>query len=223
MAKKNDSKPKGDFLEEVVGLLHEGPGWTVEKKARVAVIGSARQSAEIDVLISGQIAGYAVRIAIECKNWAKKVETAQINEFVGKLDDVGVPRAHGVYVSASGYTKGALRRAVKEGIQPLEITGLSKDRLTSAVERAFRHIIYLIPYVELVQAFGDKANDPKVITTLRYMNPSTGRPVYALDHLWKKWFFGECPTGIGLHHIRFDIPQDSTLFSADEEKMPKTH
>lgn len=219
---KHASHQKGDLVEDVVGLLHEGPGWSVTKKARVPVLGSVRKTAEIDVLISGQVAGYEVRIGIECKNWAKKIESGDINEFIGKLDDVGIPRSHGVFVSAKGYTQGAIRRAVKEGIQPLELLGLARDRLTSAVQRAFRHVIYLVPDVELVQKFDDRANEKIVIKTLRYKHPTTGRSVYALDHLWKKWFFGESPAVLGLHHLRFDIPQDPAYFLPGEEGTPKT-
>jgi hypothetical protein len=151
----------------------------------------------------------------------QKIESPQIDEFIGKLDDVGIPRSHGVYVSASGYTKGAVRRAFREGIQPLEIVGLSKNRLESAVERVFRHIVYLVPDVELVQAFDDKEEGNLVIKTLRYVDPASGRSVYALDHLWKKWFFEECPKTLGLQHHRFDLPQDPVLFALGEEVIPK--
>jgi hypothetical protein len=73
MRKRNqENKAKGDFLEEVVALLHEGPGWAVERKARVPVRGHDKVTREIDILISSLVAGYKIHIAIECKNWNKK-------------------------------------------------------------------------------------------------------------------------------------------------------
>lgn len=219
---RRPSKIKGDLLEEVVAALHEGPSWSVEKKARVHVRGDTKDTREIDVLISGSVAGYPVRFAIECKNWSKKIESPDVEAFGGKLDDIGIPRSHGIYVAASGYTKGALRRAAKEGIQTLEFMGLSKDRLQSAVEKAFRHTVYLLPEVESVNAFDDREPSGKVIKSLRHKDPDSGASLYVLDHLWKKWFFGECPKGLGLQHHRFQIPQDPALFGPGEEVIPRT-
>lgn len=130
MSKSRAQKAKGDFLEDVVALLHETPNCKVEKRVRLPVEGDSSDSREIDILLSGIGLGYPIRIAIECKNWAKKIGAPAIDEFLGKLEDVGIPPALGVYVSASGYTRGAVRRAGKSGIRVLEITGLDEERIS---------------------------------------------------------------------------------------------
>lgn len=222
MAKRRSQKPKGDFLEDLVAALHEIPGCAVERRARVPVPSDPSQSREIDVLLTGIGLGYPLRRAIECKNWAAKVDVETIEAFLSKLDDIEIPAALSIFVSASGYTKGAIRRGAKAGLRLLEVTGLNKDRLSSATENAFQYLIYLLPIVEQVQQLGDKSNERLVIKCLRYRDPKTGGTHYALDNLWKKWLQEEELRTLGLHHVRFDIPQDPSLFKDGEEVEPRT-
>lgn len=70
-------------------------------------------------MISGEIAGYPLRIAIECKNYAQRIGVEKIDEFKGKLEDVGIPQQCGIFVTVRGFTKNALRRAATIGIRPL--------------------------------------------------------------------------------------------------------
>jgi hypothetical protein len=60
---------------------------------------------QIDVLIEEIICGYNIRIVIECKDWAVPLDVADVEQFVAKLDDIGVHK--GVMVAKSGYTKSA--------------------------------------------------------------------------------------------------------------------
>lgn len=203
-------------------MLHEIPGCTVERRARVPVPTEPSESREIDVLLTGIGLGYPLRRAIECKNWAAKVDVEIIEAFLSKLRDIEIPAPLSIFVSASGYTRGAIRRGAKEGLRLLEVTGLNEDRLSSATENAFQYLIYLLPIVEQVQQFGDKSNEPLVIKCLRYQDPKTGSTHYALDNLWKKWLQEEGLRALGLHHIRFDIPQDPSLFEDGEEVEPRT-
>jgi hypothetical protein len=203
-------------------MLHEIPGCTVARRARVPIPTDPSQSREIDVLLTGVGLGYLLRRAIECKNWAAKVDVETIEAFLSKLRDIEIPAALSIFVSASGYTRGAIRRGAKEGLRLLEVTGLNKDRLSSATENAFQYLIYLLPIVEQVQQFGDKSKDLLVIKCLGYHDPKTGGKHYALDNLWKKWLQEEGLRTLGLHHIRFDIPQDPSLFEEGEEVEPRT-
>lgn len=60
---------------------------------------------QIDVLIEESICGYKVRFAIECKDWNKPLDIGDVEQFVGKLNDIGVDK--GIMVSRSGYSKAA--------------------------------------------------------------------------------------------------------------------
>lgn len=64
---------------------------------------------QIDVLVKGIVAGQEIVIAIECKKYAKKIGIGKIDEFAGKLEDIGVDR--GILYSFEGVTGPALARA----------------------------------------------------------------------------------------------------------------
>jgi hypothetical protein len=221
-AKRRTGKAKGDFLEDLVALLHELPDCKVERRVRVPVPTDPSQSREIDVLLTGTGLGYPLRRAIECKNWLAKVDVETIEAFLSKLRDVEIPAPLSIFASASGYTRGAIRRGAKDGLRLLEVTGLSDDRLSSATEKAFQYLVYLLPIVESVQQFGDRSGSKLVIACLRYQDPKTGRTRYALDNLWKKWLQEEGLRALGLHHIRFELPQDPALFGEGEAVEPRT-
>jgi len=67
-------------------------------------MGAKGKKREIDVLLTRDVAGYLVRLAIECKNEGKPIGAKEIDAFIGKLQYVGIPVQHGIFVSASGYT-----------------------------------------------------------------------------------------------------------------------
>ena len=221
MAKQRAQKKKGDFLEDVVALLHQEPGTTVETRVNVPVLDEPGETREIDILLSGTGLGYGLRRAFECKNLKKRVGVGAIEEFLGKLRDIGIPAPLCGFVAVNGYTKGAIRRGAKEGLMLLVVTGVGEDRLSPVTADAFQYVIYLVPNVELVQQFNDRSGEQSVIKSLRYFDPKSNRNHYALDNLWKKWLSGEIPKSPGLHHFKFEIPQDPGLFEECEEPQAK--
>jgi hypothetical protein len=84
------------------------PDAEVEHNATLigAVSGTARQ---VDVLITGTLGGVEMRIAVECKRYGKPLGIGQVDEFAGKLIDLGVDR--GVLYTLNGVTAGAASRA----------------------------------------------------------------------------------------------------------------
>ena len=112
----SEEKQKGDLLEDIVALLHQQEGVKIDKRIKIPAGGaSSKRKREIDVLLTSYVAGYPVKIAIECKNERKKVGSEKIDAFVGKLKDIGIPTQQGIYVSPTGYTKDALDRAKERG------------------------------------------------------------------------------------------------------------
>ncbi len=96
------TKDKGDIVEQVVAWLHEAPGVTVQRNARLPMLGGRRRRWDIDVLLTSNISGHEVRLAIECKNEEGPIGAPKIDAFRGKLEAVGIPPSLGIYVSASG-------------------------------------------------------------------------------------------------------------------------
>jgi Restriction endonuclease len=71
---------------------------------------------DIDILIESQIFGHSLQIAIECKNWNRKLDVANVGSFLDKLKDVGITK--GAIISRLGYSESAYQRARNEiGVQ----------------------------------------------------------------------------------------------------------
>jgi len=146
--KPAETARKGKLVEAIVALLHETPGVKVERNVFLPPVhGDQTRRREIDVLLTATVVGHSVRIAFSCKNEAKKIEPGKIDEFIGELDDVGIPPQHGIFVCVNGYTRGALDRAKQKGIRTLVLRGLTKNRLASEVAEAFQFNVFLIPEV----------------------------------------------------------------------------
>jgi hypothetical protein len=89
------------------------------------ISGTERQ---VDVLVSGCIGGQQMSIAIECKRYAKRLGIGKVDEFAGKLLDLGVDR--GVLYSINGTSEPAAARAenaVQPGIALKELVGENPD------------------------------------------------------------------------------------------------
>jgi len=101
-APKGSTREKGDVLEKIIAEMHDVPGVKIERNQFLPSVDGSGRTREIDVLITSQVAGFPVRIAVECKNEKKTTDIEKIDAFIGKLQDVGIPVQHGVFVSTSG-------------------------------------------------------------------------------------------------------------------------
>lgn len=96
------------------------------------------------MLIRGALAGYTRYVAIECKNLDVPVSVGNIDEFSGKLVDVGIPVQDGVYVSNErGYTRDAIDRAESLGIRALVFYGLNPEHLSERLHESLQSEIIL--------------------------------------------------------------------------------
>lgn len=64
---------------------------------------------QLDAVARKSLAGAAVEVVIECKQYKRKLGIGKIDEFVGKLVDLGC--AHGILYATSGVTEPARLRA----------------------------------------------------------------------------------------------------------------
>ncbi|MFF3732724.1 restriction endonuclease, partial [Streptomyces sp. NPDC002476] len=102
-------EPWQHFEQEVAELVESlDSGATVEPDAHVTglVSGATRQ---LDALVRGHVVGQDITIAVEAKRYKRPVSIGTIDEFVGKLLDVGCDR--GVLYAAGGFSEAALSRA----------------------------------------------------------------------------------------------------------------
>jgi hypothetical protein len=207
-APKGSTRAKGDFVEEIVASMHRMPGITVERNVFLPAKDGSGREREIDVLLSSQVAGYPVRVAIECKNQKKPIEVAGISEFVGKLLDVGIPCQHGIYVSKSRYRSGAILHAESAGIRALIFKELSLDSLAESVRQAFQSLVYLLAAIAGIRVKNDIAEAENDWQILVFCDKDGHARTTIPDLVWQEWISGGLPDGIGLHRLTIEIPDD---------------
>lgn len=201
------TKEKGKIVEKIVASMHELSGVKVMLNVFVPTLGNARRKREIDVLLISVIAGYPIKIAIECKNEKKAIGAPKIDAFVGKLLDIGIPVQHGIYVSASGYTSGAIDRAKKVGLRTLLLTGIDES-LADSVVNAIQSIVYLLLKVTKIQVRNNVANTPNSLQMLVFYDENGKICGSISDLIWQKWLNGEIPALIGDQEIELTIPNN---------------
>jgi len=188
-----------------VALLHEFDGVDVERNVLLPTLSDPTHIREIDVLITGNVAGHAHRIPIECKNYGNKISAGQIGEFSDKLIDVGLPVRNSLYVCVSGYTRDARRRAKDLGIKIFELKGLTSDRLNSAVYQAFQSIMHLLLRVDRITFSSERDEDS--MWSVMFMTDRWGNIRGGLwDIIWEKWQSGEIPTNWGSQEMVIEPP-----------------
>lgn len=104
------SSPKWKVYELDVKKTEAGldPDAELEHNAKVAGLYS-KTSRQIDVLARKKVLRTSVEVIIECKRYTKKLGIGKVDEFIGKLLDVGAP--FGILYAYSGVTKNAQARA----------------------------------------------------------------------------------------------------------------
>lgn len=85
----------------------------------VKLKGKSGQEHQIDVYWEYEIAGIRHRVAIECKNYNRKVEIGKVRDFYGVLSDLN--NVAGIMVTKVGYQKGAKEYASTYGITLKEL------------------------------------------------------------------------------------------------------
>ena len=100
--------------------LGEGSGITIEGfGASCRVKGKSGSWYQIDVLTKQSNGLQAVRTAIECKYWKKRVTRNVVSNLVTLLEDTNIEK--GVIVSKEGFTSGAIALAKQKNIGLVEM------------------------------------------------------------------------------------------------------
>lgn len=94
---------------------------------------------QIDILIEGSIAGFNLKIIIDCKYFSKKIDVKAVESFSSMVEDCDAHQ--GVLITSMGYSQAAINRA-HYGTQKLELDILNFDEIKS-----FQGLV-AIPYRE---------------------------------------------------------------------------
>jgi Restriction endonuclease len=226
-SKKNAKGPdstvsKGKIVEHIAALMHEQSGVTVERNRFLSPVSGEGKKREIDILLTCSIAGYPVQMAIECKNEKNPIDSPKIDAFVGKLQHVGIPPQYGIYVSASGYTKDAIKRAKTAGMRTLTLRGLTDENLLGSIADAFQSAIYLLLQVKnmTLSSTAPPANDFAQIGLLRFYNGEEKLAAEFPDLIWQMWRAGQLPNALGEHKV--DLPLPSNLHQKVNGRVVET-
>lgn len=81
---------------------------------------------QIDILIEGEIAGYEIRIVVDCKHFSKNIDVKQVESFSSMVEDV---EGHqGILITQKGFSRAAVNRAYY-GNQKVELDIINFDEL----------------------------------------------------------------------------------------------
>lgn len=195
---------KGRLLEQIVAMLHKTEGVKVETNVFLPPkSGDQSRTREIDVLLTGHVAGYPVRIAIQCKNYGKPITIGQIGEFRDLLEDVGIPPQSGIIVSVHGYQIGGTKRAKELGIKALVLEGLDETRLKAEIKDTFQFFIHLLLVVEDMH-IRSKIADGGLAFSFWEEDNNIG---WFADLIVSRWRNGEIPMKLGEHVLDLKLPQ----------------
>ncbi len=208
----SEAHTKGKLVEFIVASMHDASGVKIERNVRLPARRSKnRRYREVDVLMTTEVAGYPVRMAIECKNYKETVGVNLVDEFIGKLNDVGIPLQHGIYVTARRFTKDARNRAEEEGLRLLLLTGLTQDRMAAEVSAALQTLLFLLPQLVAVTAQPDQ-QEARPMESLEDTIPmgfcdEQGRLCADMpDAIWSLWLDGLLPLEVGTYKITLQAP-----------------
>lgn len=202
------TREKGDLVEGIVALMHEMPGVTVDRNIYLPTIDGSGRVREIDVLLTSNVAGHPVRVAIECKNDAKPIGIESIDEFISRLADVGLPSQNGIFISASHYRSGATKRARAAGVRTLILKNLSEGTLSSTISAAFLSHIYLLLTITRIEVINDIVRSEDSIQMLIFRDQDGQICGSIPDLVWHLWVQGEISQDLGVFEQELEIPSD---------------
>jgi tetratricopeptide (TPR) repeat protein len=97
------------YEKEILNYFQETyPGTTIEFDKRI-VGRYSKIERQIDISIEGEIAGYPIRIVVDCKFFGKKIDVKIVEAFSSMVDDVDAHQ--GVLITHNGYSQAAINRA----------------------------------------------------------------------------------------------------------------
>ena len=205
-APKGSTREKGDVLEKIIADMHDMPGLTIERNVFLPTIDKSGRTREIDVLITSQVAGFPIRLTIECKNEKEATGIEKIGEFIDKLNDVGLPVQLGIFVSTSRYTSGAIERAKTTGIRTLLLKDVT-DNISNTVRGAYQSLVYLLATIATVNISVSEESPKPAGLSMFFVDDKDNICGSIGDLVWDYWRKGKIPETIGTHDIVLELPK----------------
>lgn len=213
MAKKNykNTKEQGDELEDLVADLYkQNKDFNIEKRKQFPVIlheGQDKRNREVDIYISFNKSGLKFERAIECKNYKNKVGVSKVDEFIGKLEDIGLEVRNSIFVTSNGFTKDAIQKAEKRGIKTYVFEDNTAKYISDSLYESVQTETYLLLRVDKVSWKSMcKENNPFI-----YDSEGNLRGMFQ-DIVWQLWRTGKLDESVG-ESKEYQIKDTASLFT----------
>lgn len=126
-----------DFVEAVYRAILEaerrnGNTRPIQLERRKRIISKSGTPAEIDIYWEHSVAGITHCVAIECKNYNKKVDLPAVRDFARKISDLSGLK--GLIVSTLGFSDHAIAEASADNIDLLIIREQTKEDWTGRLK-----------------------------------------------------------------------------------------
>lgn len=205
MPNKGDrsSFDKGTLLEQIVAKVHQVNGLQCETRVFLPSLLDGGGEREIDVLVTASVGPFPVQFPIECKNWGETISIDNIDAYDSKLREVGLNVRGAMYVTTTGFQKGAVAKARALGITLLRISGLTRDRLQQEVISAAHAVVFICPSV---LEFSVDSASPIAEGSLGLQNPDGEFGGLVFDLMWRHWI--ENPVSrLGEHDFFLEVDE----------------
>jgi len=107
--------PKSRAFEELAARIYAEMSPSADVTLDDHVVGRSGQRRQLDVAIRTKAAGVELLVVVETKDFRAPADIGEVEEFASKLEDVQANK--GVLVCRSDFTRGAIRSAVRRGIE----------------------------------------------------------------------------------------------------------
>jgi hypothetical protein len=123
-------KKKGAQFERTIRLIQEAfkDSKSTQILSNYKIPNESGNNREIDILIISKINDFEIHIAIECKDYSKKIPVEKIEAFQSKCDRIKQINKK-IFVSSNGFQSDAINSANYYGIELLTASELSREYL----------------------------------------------------------------------------------------------
>lgn len=155
---KNTGKDYEMLCQSIYKQILNTNGYTnIDVKHNVIIQGKDTQH-QIDVYWEFELADFKAKWIIEVKDHNTPISKGRMLEFISIIKDI--PNSHGIYVSKSGFQKGAKELAEKNGIMIYELRDPNNDDFEGKMMNLQLNIYKLSPYYENLSLQLNKQKSP---------------------------------------------------------------
>jgi hypothetical protein len=132
----------------------------------------------------------------------------EIDSFIGKLSDVGLPTQTSIFVSSSGYTEGAIDRAAEVGMKTLTVVPGVSDDSPIHIQAALQSVVFMLCSYRQVSFKTDMPVEEGHHQYLAFYDSHGQLKATIPDVIWSHWVSGDPPLQCGLYRRTINIPDE---------------